>query len=53
MGTLEFRYDQNQQTLVCEYSQGVWRFKLQGRKMEGTLTAPDDTVFRRVTLGKE
>lgn len=53
MGTLEFRYDQNQQTSVCEYSQGVWLFKLQGGKMEGILTAPDNTIFRRVTLGKE
>ena len=53
MGTLEFRYDQDQQALVCEYSQGFWRFRLDGGKMEGTLTAPDNTVFRRVTLDKE
>lgn len=53
MGTFEFRYDRDQRTLVCEYSQGVWRFKLQGEKMEGTLTTPDNSIFRRVTLGKE
>ena len=53
MGTLEFRYDQDQHALVCEYIQGVWRFKLEGGKMEGILTAPDKTIFRRVTLSKE
>lgn len=53
MGILEFRYDQDQHVLVCEYSQGVWRLKVDGGKMEGTLTRPDNTVFRRVTLRKE
>jgi hypothetical protein len=32
---------------------GVWRFKLDGGKMEGTLNTPENTVFRRVTLRKE
>lgn len=53
MGTLEFRYDHDQRALVCEYSQGVWRFKLDSGKMEGTLIAPGNTVFRRVTLDNE
>jgi hypothetical protein len=53
MGTLEFRYDQSQQMLVCEYSQGVWRFKLNGEGMEGKLTLQDGTEFRRVTLKRE
>jgi hypothetical protein len=53
MGTLEFRYEQGQKMLVCEYSQGVWRLKLDGGKMEGTLTAPENVIFRHVTLHKE
>ena len=35
MGTLEFRYDHDQQLLVCEYSKGVWRLKVDGAKMDG------------------
>jgi hypothetical protein len=53
MGTLEFSYDPNKQTLSCEYVQGVWRITVDGNKMEGTLTRPDKTIFRRVTLKKE
>ena len=53
MGTLQFRYDRDQHILVCEYSQGIWRLKAEGAKMEGTLSRPDKTVFRRVTLRKE
>ena len=53
MGTLEFRYIDYQQALVCEYSQGVWRLTVNGGKMDGTLTRTDGTVFRRVTLRKE
>jgi len=53
MGTLEFRHDQTQQMLVCECSQGVWRFKRNGGRMEGKLTLQDGTEFRRVTLQRE
>jgi len=53
MGTLEFSYDLNKQTLVCEYAQGVWRITIDGNKMNGTLTRPDKTIFRRVRLKKE
>jgi hypothetical protein len=50
MGTLPFKYDKNKKTIVCEYEQGVWTLAVKGNKMEGTLTRPDQTVFRRVTL---
>jgi hypothetical protein len=53
MGTLEFQYDREKHSLVCEYSQGVWRLKVNGNAMDGTLTRPDYTVFRHVTLKKE
>lgn len=53
MGTLEFRYVQDQHALVCEYAQGVWRLSVDGDKMEGTLTRPDGSLFRRVALHKE
>jgi hypothetical protein len=51
MGTLEFRTDHD--SLICEYEQGIWRLKLETGKIEGTLTRPDNTVFRRVTIRKE
>ena len=50
MGMLEFRYDQPHHTLVCEYSQGVWRLKLTGEDLQGTLTRQDGSEFRRVKL---
>jgi hypothetical protein len=53
MGTLEFRYVEDQHALVCEYAQGVWRLSMDGEKIEGTLTRPDGSLFRRVALRKE
>jgi hypothetical protein len=50
MGTLAFKYDRARQAIVCEYAQGVWDLTLKGDKLEGTLTRPDGTVFRRVSL---
>ena len=52
MGTLEFRYLENEDVLVCEYAQGTWRLNVNGEKMEGTLVRPDKTIFRRVALHK-
>ena len=53
MGTLEFRYVEDQHALVCEYAQGVWRLSVDGEKIEGTLTRPDKSLLRRVALRKE
>ena len=53
MGTREFRYDAGQHLLTCQYAQGTWRIKVEHGKMEGTLTLPDQTVFRRLILHKE
>ncbi len=53
IGTLEFRYVEDQHALVCEYAQGVWRLSVDGEKIEGTLTRPDGSLFRRVALHKE
>ena len=52
MGTLEFTYDKSQNVIVCRYEQGVWNLQIKGKKMEGTLTLPDQTVLRRVLLEK-
>jgi outer membrane protein assembly factor BamB len=52
MGTLEFAYDRAEQVITCKYPQGVWSLHVSGKKMEGTLTLPDQTVLRRVSLEK-
>lgn len=53
MGTLEFRYVEDQHALICDYAQGTWRLIADGENMAGTLTRPDKTLFRRVSLQKE
>lgn len=53
MGTGDYTYDGKNGTLLNETAGRVWRFTVQGKKMEGTLTLPDKTVYRRVTLKKE
>jgi hypothetical protein len=52
MGTLEFQYVVDEQVLVCRYAQGVWRLSVNGEKMDGTLTRPDGSLFRRLLLHK-
>jgi hypothetical protein len=53
MGILEFQYVEDEQALVCNYAQGVWRLTVDGQKMGGTLTRPEGSLFRRVLLHKE
>jgi hypothetical protein len=50
MGTLAFEYDQGQKAIICKYKQGVWKLSVDGNTMKGTLTSPNDAVFRRVSL---
>jgi hypothetical protein len=53
MGTLELRYIDNEHALVCDYAQGTWRLNVEGDTITGTLTRPDKTLFRRLTLHKQ
>jgi hypothetical protein len=53
MGTLEFRYVEKEHALICDYAQGTWHLTIEGDTMTGTLTRPDKTVFRRVTLHRQ
>jgi hypothetical protein len=50
MGTLEFKWEPESQTITCEIPQGIWRLTLSGSRLEGTLIRPDKAVFRRVFL---
>jgi hypothetical protein len=53
MGVLNMDYDAENRTLTCKYPQGVWRLKVDGDTMTGTLTKPDGVVYRRVSLRKQ
>jgi hypothetical protein len=47
MGSGEWRYDSAKRTLTVELPRRVITLKLDGDKLEGTFTLPDETVLRR------
>lgn len=51
MGTLDFKYDAKAETLISE-QHGHWLFYVKGKKMDGTLTNADGTLFRKISLTK-
>jgi hypothetical protein len=53
MGSIDFDYDKRNGTLINRSSRGVWKFMMHGKSMDGTLTLPDTTVYRKVTLRKD
>ena len=53
MGTGPWKYDREKQTLSMEMSQRLWLLTMKGKRIEGTLTLPDDVVFRRMVLTKD
>jgi hypothetical protein len=53
MGTVDFTYDKKDGTLVNETSGRVWKFTVKGNTMQGALTLPDKTIYRRIMLKKE
>ena len=53
MGIGDYRYNRSNGTLLNETEGRAWKFTVKGNTMEGTLTMPDKTVYRRVTLKKK
>jgi hypothetical protein len=53
MGAGEWQYNRVKQTLEWRMPQQVWLLKVNGGRMEGTLTRSDGTIFRRMTLKKD
>lgn len=53
MTVVDFTYDAQKHTLICEQKYGTWALTVRGDKMEGTLTTPDKVIYRRMTLQKE
>jgi hypothetical protein len=52
MTVIDFTYDPIKHTLTCEQKYGIWELIIKGDKMEGTLTTPDQVIYRRMTLKK-
>jgi hypothetical protein len=50
MGTGDWVYDKTKKTITWKSKVGVWKLSVDGNTMKGTLTLPDRTVFRRVSL---
>jgi hypothetical protein len=53
MGTLECVHDKAASTSTCEMQRGVWKFKIDGNKMEGTLTLTDGRLYRTISVTKD
>jgi hypothetical protein len=52
MGTVECLHAVDNDTLTCEFPRGVFRFTVTGNKMQGTMTLPDKTVWRKISLAR-
>ncbi len=52
MGTIDCLYDAGKHTLTCDYPRGVFLFTIEGSKMTGTMTLPDKTLWRKLSLKK-
>ena len=52
MGVMDCSYGAAKQSLTCEFPRGVMRFTVSDNKMEGTMTLPDGTLWRKITLRK-
>ncbi len=50
MGGSEYAYNPTDGTLVNDTAGRVWKLTVRGKTIEGTLTMPDKTVYRRLTL---
>ena len=52
MGAVACNYDAAKSALTCDLPTGVLRFTIEGNKMEGTMTLPDGTIWRKLSLTK-
>ena len=53
MGTLNWSYDAKSHALRSESSNATFQLFVDGNKIDGSLTLPDKTVYRRIHLEKE
>jgi hypothetical protein len=54
MGTLSCTWDRPSRTMACAFAKGVFRFVIDAddRRMTGTLTLTDGTLFRKITADR-
>ena len=52
MGELDFKFDKGSHTLTCVYPQGRWVLVVNKTHIDGTLTTPDNVLFRKLSLSK-
>jgi hypothetical protein len=52
MGSGRWQYNPAKHTLSMESEQRLWLLNINGKRIEGTLTIPNNVVFRRMTLTK-
>jgi hypothetical protein len=52
MGAMDCSYSAAKQSLTCEFPRGVMRFSVNENKMEGTMTLPDGSLWRKISLKK-
>jgi hypothetical protein len=53
MGAGDWHYDAAQHVLQTETPAGTFRFNFDGGSMEGVLTLPDHSVYRRIHVKKD
>jgi hypothetical protein len=53
MGTLNWSYDATSHALRSESSNSTFQLFVEGNKIDGSVTLPDKTVYRRIHLEKE
>jgi len=57
MGVIEFNFDAASKTLTNKalagkFKDSVWKFTVGDKEMEGVLTLPDGTIYRRIKVTK-
>jgi hypothetical protein len=57
MGTIEFQFDEKANTLTAKTTSpnrgdAIWKFTINGKEMEGTLTMVDGTLYRKIKVTK-
>jgi len=53
MGTLDFVYNQKENTFISIMKNGTFKFKITDNRMEGTLITNDHVLYRLISLKKE
>lgn len=52
MGSGDWTYQKSARELTFQIPRGIWKLVISGDSMDGTLTDPDGTVFRKVRLSR-